>query len=344
MTGRLRLLTTLVLVLISALPLSADDKDFLRPVGDRVPPNLLIVFGNSQTMTQPISFLNPTVYSTFNGDADSPASKLGAAKKVIRQFISEHHTEYNIGMTGFSRPPNMGSTDINRKHWIYEAVDIDFPGDTFVEVAGTLHRWGPLGEGPCTSKTSPACTDQSPAITLASNATIVGPFFGNLGNGLAYIYLDGTANGASQRIKYTMTAGEYGDAFTNEFFDTNANGTREPGELATLATLVIGGTHSVVVTKQYQLKVSGNWVDAALTPALNPGLAIVRYRPPISFPRSLFYVDAADPNSPYLGKEVGFLNEPKVDFQVNTNCSGWEFQQNSGQVPLIKIPRDYYWG
>jgi len=118
MTGRLRILTTLVLVLISAVPAGADDKDFLRPVGDKVPPNLLLVFGNSQTTTQAISFLDPTVFGTFNGDGDSPVSKLGAAKKVVRQFISDNHTDYNIGMTGFSRHPLMGSPAIFLTHWI----------------------------------------------------------------------------------------------------------------------------------------------------------------------------------------------------------------------------------
>jgi Tfp pilus tip-associated adhesin PilY1 len=330
MTARLRLLTTLVLVLISALPAGADDKDFLRPVGDKVPPNLLIVFGNSQTTTQAISFLDPNVFGTFNGDGDSPVSKLGAAKKVVRQFIADHHTDYNIGMTGFSRPPNMGSTSIFRKHWIYEAIDTDFPFDSFRDVAGTLHRWGPLGEGPCTSKTVPACTDHSPAITLASNATIVGPFFAFKGNSPAFIYLNGNASGATQRIRYDMTAGEYGDAFTD----------------GTLATLAIGGTHSVEVTKQYQTKELGNWVDKPTPdgPAGNSGKAVVRYRPPATFPQNLFYTNTADPASPHLGKAVGFLNEPTSDFDMNANCSGWEFQVNSGQVPLIKIPRDYFWG
>jgi hypothetical protein len=347
---------------MSAMPAGADDKDFLRPVGDKVPPNLLIVFGNSQTMTQPISFLNPSVYSTFNGDADSPVSKLGAAKKVIRQFVSDHHTEYNIGLTGFSRPPNLGSTDINRKHWIYEALETDFPNDSFKEIGrdesavplptpGTLHRWGPLGEGPCTSKTSPACTDQSPAIALAANATIVGPFFAFKGDSPAYIYLNGDAGSATERIRYTMTAGEYGDAFTADFNDIPPlNGVRDPGELATLATLALGpapgGTHSIEITKQFQIKDLGTWkepADGLTTIGRTSATVIIKYRPPVAFPQSLFYTDPANPTSPYLGKAVGFLNEPKIDFDINTNCSGWEFQQNSGQVPLIKIPRDYLW-
>ncbi|HEU5248878.1 MAG TPA: hypothetical protein VFW15_02730, partial [Thermoanaerobaculia bacterium] len=330
MTRRIRLLLASSLAVMIARPGTADDKDFLRPVGEAVPPNLLIVFGNSQTTTQPISFLNPSIYSTFDGDGDSPGSKLGSAKRVVRKFVADHHLEYNIGLTSFSRPPNLGSTDINRKHWVYESLDTDFPGDTFQEVPGTLHRWGPFGEGPCTTKTVPDCSDRSMVVTLPSNATIVGPFFGPQGSGTAFIYLNGNANTATQRIKYTMKTGKYGDAFTD----------------GTLSTLSIGGSHSIEVRKEFQQRAEGEgWPEAATpTPAKNSGDVIVRYRPPVTFPNSLFYTATFDPASPYLGKMVGFLNEPKVDFDVNTNCSGWEFQQNSGQVPLIKIPRDYYWG
>jgi Tfp pilus tip-associated adhesin PilY1 len=356
MTRRTRLLLALSLAVMIARPAAADDKDFLRPIGESVPPNLLIVFGNSQTTTQPINFLNPNIYSTFDGDGDSPGSKLGSAKRVVKQFVADHHLEYNIGLTSFSRPPNLGSTDINRKHWVYEALDTDFPNDTFKEVgrnesvspatSGTLHRWGLLGEGPCTSKTVPPCTDVSPAVQLNSSATIVGPFFGPQGNGVAYIYLNGNANNATERIKYTMTAGEYGDAFTNAFTDTNGNGTRENGEPLTLAALMLGD-HSIEVTKEFQTKQDGVFaapLDGLTTVGRTAAKVIVRYRPPVAFPKTLFYTETNDPQSAFLGRAVGFLNEPKVDFDVNTNCSGWEFQQNSGQVPLIKIPRDYYWG
>ena len=334
MTPRLRVSASLLLVLLVAVPVGADDKDFLRPAGDKVPPNLLIVFGNSQTMTQTISFTG-TATSTWDGDGDSPASKLGSAKRVIKQFVTDHGTEYNIGLTSFSHDPNAGSVDIERKHWVYEAVDTDFPLDEFKEVAGTLSRWGDFGEGPCTSKTTPACTDRSPAIQLTgtySSATVVGPFFGTNPNASsrAYIYLDGsTANNSRKRIRHTLTAGDYGDAFTD----------------GTLATLSIGGTHSIEVTKEYQTCASGcnsanNWITQATTPGGSPGTVVARYRPPVAFPQDLFY-----PASTSLaGKAVGFLSDPSEDFDVNANCSGWEFQTNSDQVPLVKIPRDYLWG
>src|SRR5262249_34926182 len=55
----------------------ADDKDILKR--GSVPPNVMIVFGNSQTTNQPI--LGNA--SSWDGDADSPTSKSGAAKRVI---------------------------------------------------------------------------------------------------------------------------------------------------------------------------------------------------------------------------------------------------------------------
>ena len=169
MTRRTRLLIALSLAVTTALPVAADDKDFLRPVGESVPPNLLIVFGNSQTLTQTISFTG-TATSTWDGDGDSPASKMGSAKRVIQQFVADHSADYNIGLTSFSHDPNAGSVDIGQKHWVYEAMETDFPGDTFAEAPGTLSRWGPAGEGPCTTNVTPVCTDRSPANRRCQSA------------------------------------------------------------------------------------------------------------------------------------------------------------------------------
>src|SRR5512141_783223 len=105
MTRSLRLFSVGLLVGLMAMPAAADDKDFLRPRADSVPPNLLIVFGNSQTMTQTISFTGANT-STFDGDGDSPGSKMGSGKRVIQQFINDNSTRYNIGLTTFAHNPN----------------------------------------------------------------------------------------------------------------------------------------------------------------------------------------------------------------------------------------------
>jgi Tfp pilus tip-associated adhesin PilY1 len=299
-------------------PARADDKDLLKRT--TAPPNLLIVFGNSQTTQQPIQ----GSVSAWDGDGDSPASKMGAAKRVIRQFVQEKRGSFNIGMTTFSHDPNAGSIDIHGKHWLYAPLTTDFPAESWKEPAGTIGRWGKSGEGPCTSQTVPVCTDRSPSfIMLDAAATVVGPFFGNLGGGVAYVYLDGNASSATKRIKQTLIAGVYGDAYSD----------------GTLVSLSISGTHSMEVRKEYQVKVSGNWVTQAATPGGNPGTVTVFYAPPSTLTSDLFYVSGVD-----AGKEIGFLNDAKGDVDVNANCSGWEFQTNSAPLPLVKVPRDYTWG
>jgi Tfp pilus tip-associated adhesin PilY1 len=300
-------------------PARADDKALLKRT--TAPPNLLIVFGNSQTTEQPI--LGNA--SAWDGDGDSPASKMGAAKRVIRQFVFDKRGFFNVGLTSFSHDPNAGSIGITGKHWLYAPLTTDFPSETWKEPAGTIGRWGKNGEGPCTNLTLPVCTDRSPSyITLASSSALtVGPFFGNAGGGTAYVYLNGSASTATQRVKETLVAGSYGDAYTD----------------ATLSALSLAGTHSMEVRKEYQENVSNTWTTKATTPNGNPGTVTIFYAPPSGIPVDLFFRSGAD-----AGKEIGFLNDAKGDFSVGANCSGWEFQSNSAPLPLVKVPRDYLWG
>jgi Tfp pilus tip-associated adhesin PilY1 len=313
--------TAAVLALCLALPAGGDDKNLL--VRTDAPSNLMIVFGNSQTTQQPISGST----SAWDGDADSPASKMGAAKRVITQFVQDKAGQYNFGLTSFAHNPNANSITILRKHWLYAPLTTDYPSESWREPAGTIGRWGNLGLGPCTSLTVPACSDRSPAyVTLAANATVVGPFFGVQGGGTAYIYLNGNSSSATQRIKMTLTTGKYGDAYAD----------------ATLAAYSISSpapAHSMEVRKEYQTKPSGNWTTAASTPNGDLAEVTVFYIPPTTLPLDLFF--QADPDG---GKAIGFLSDRESDFDVDANCSGWEFQTNSAPLPLVKVPRDYLWG
>src|SRR5258706_2946719 len=314
----------------------ADDKDLLKR--GRAPANMLIVFGNSQTTEQPI--LGST--SAFDGDADSPGSKMGAAKGVIKQFIGAEGGIFNIGMTTFALTPNAGSIPSSGKHWIYSPIGtaaggagaVDFPTESWKEPIGTIERWGLKGEGPCTSLTSPVCTDRSPnfvALPASAGIEAGSVFFGSLGTGTAYICLDGTKcndgnkDNATLRLQLTLTAGKYGDAYTD-------------GSLSAY-TIATAPAHSMAVTKVYQKKVGSSWVTQASTPGGSPGTVTVFYAPSSTLTSDLFYTTGAD-----AGKEIGFLNDPKSDIDVNANCSGWEFQSNSAPQPLLKIPRDYKWG
>ncbi len=305
---------------LAARPAHADDKDLLKR--GSVPPNVLIVFGNSQTTNEPI--LGNA--SSWDGDADSPTSKLGAAKRVIRQFVNEKRSSYNVGLTTFAHNPNAGSITIYGKHWLYSPLTDDFPSETWREPAGTIERWGVNGEGPCTNLTVPSCSGESPNfLSLPGGAAVVGPFFGKLGSGTAFVYLNGNANSATLRVRWTLTQGEYGDAFTD----------------GTLSAYSIPGppAHSLEVTKVYQKKEGGVWKTQSLTPHGNPGTVTIFYTPSSSLGKDSFFATA-----PNAGSEIGFLNDPQGDFAVGANCSGWEFQTNSAPLPLVKVPRDYNWG
>jgi Tfp pilus tip-associated adhesin PilY1 len=303
----LLLAASLALALVSR----ADDKDLLKR--HTVPGNLIIVFGNSQTTQQPLTGTT----SQWDGDGDSPTSKMGAAKRVIQQFVSDKQGLFNIGLSTFSHNPNAGSITLYRKHWLYSPIDVDFPSETWKEPAGTIERWGDKGEGPCTTVSATPCSAVSPAVNLPGGASVTGPFFGVRGTGTAYL----TINGA-ERIAVTLTSGQYGDAYTD----------------GTLLSYVLG-THAMLVQKVYQKKLGAIWIPQILTPHGNPGTAVVRYVPAPTLSYDLFYRTAPD-----AGKAIGFLNDAQSDVDVNANCSGWEFQSNSAPQPLVKIPRDYKWG
>jgi len=312
--------SVLALAGLAAPSVRGDDKDLLKR--GSVPPNVLIVFGNSQTTNQPI--LGNA--SAWDGDADSPTSKLGAAKRVIRQFVSDKGTSYNVGLTSFAHNPNAGSISIYGKHWLYAPLTDDFPSEPWKEPAGTIERWGPNGEGPCTNLVSPPCSGSSPSLmTLSANATLVGPFFGDTGADAAFVYLNGNATSATRRVRWTLSRGHYGDAFTD----------------GTLSAYVLAGPppHSLEVTKEYQEKSAGTWQTKSRTPAGDLGTTTVFYAPPSSLSGDFFFATV-----PGAGNQIGFLNDPKGDFAVGANCSGWEFQTNSAPLPLIKVPRDYKWG
>jgi Tfp pilus tip-associated adhesin PilY1 len=322
MKNRPRLAAAIALMALASIDrVTADDKDLL--VRTTAPINLMLVFGNSQTTQQPI--LGAT--SAWDGDADSPASKMGASKRVIAQFVRDKASLFNVGLTSFSHNPTANSITIFRKHWLYTPLTVDYPSEAWNEPAGTIERWGDFGEGPCTNLTVPACTDRSPAfVTLPSSATVVGPFFGVKGNTTAFIYLDGTSSSATKRIMVTLKAGKYGDAFTD-------------GSLSAYSIQNPVPSHSVEVEKEYQEKVSGNWSTPATTPNGDAAKVMIFYIPPPTLPSDLFF--RSDPDA---GQAIGFLNDRQPDFTVAANCSGWEFQTNSAPLPLVKVPRDYLSG
>ena len=309
-------------LLLLATAAWGDDKDILRR--QTVMPNVLIVFGNSQTTQQTISTVGASNYA-WDGEGDSANSKMGASKEVIKQFVADY-PKVNFGLTTFAHDPNAGSISASRKHWLYAPTAVDFPHETWREPVGTVERWGDLGEGPCTSVTNAVlgynCTAVSPAITLPAGATVTGPFFGVGGAGTAIIQLT-----SSSQLLITKTAGGYGDAYTN----------------SSLSTLTLGD-HSMEVTKQYQeLHDNGHggkdWYTQASTVNHDPGTVTIGYVPvpSASLNPDFFFTSGSD-----VGKPMGFLRN--ADLTVHANCSGMEVQKNTAPYPMVRIPYDYIFG
>jgi Tfp pilus tip-associated adhesin PilY1 len=317
---KFRRLAASALFLLLATTARGDDKDILRRTSAM--PNVLIVFGNSQTTQQTISTVGASNYA-WDGEGDSANSKMGLSKEVIKQFVADY-PKVNFGLTTFAHNPNAGSISASRKHWLYAPTAVDFPHETWNEPVGTVERWGDLGEGPCTSVTNAVlgynCAAVSPAITLPAGATVTGPFFAVGGTGSATILLTSTS-----RLLITKTAGGYGDAYTN----------------SSLSTLTLGD-HSMEVTKQYQeLHDNGqkgtDWYTQASTVNHDPGTVTIGYVPVPSASANpdFFFTSGSD-----VGKAMGFLRD--ADLTVQSSCSGIEIQ-NTG-YPIVFIPHDYTWG
>lgn len=320
-----------LLALLVPLAARADDKDLLKR--QAVKPNILLIYGNSQTTSNPLDALSANARA-WDGDADSPNSKMGLSKRVVRRFVQQRVGAANFGLTRFASAPNAGAISFTQKHFLYQNIDpltLSGSGNTFTLQRGVIWRLGPKGEGPCTTKTVPSCAVVSPAIALPSNAPSDyrqgSSFFGARTAGSyapGYLYFSNNA-----RVEARLTTGLYGDAYTD-------------GSLSTL-TLT---THTHVVTFKLQTKSGNNpWVDVA---GQSGTVRLLPYLPSNTDPGDFFYRSA-----PEAGKQIGFLNNGVFqnngsytgsDFSVNANCSGWWFQSASAPLPLVKIPRDYVHG
>ena len=129
---RLNIHTTAWLALVLAALLAgtavADDRDFLRKLS--APPNLIFILDTSGSMVgspeEPGYQMNSRVpYGMVPGGGDDYYSRMGIAKRVIREFLADV-TDANYVLAGYAQePPADLSNPIPTKHWVYEAVDQD---------------------------------------------------------------------------------------------------------------------------------------------------------------------------------------------------------------------------
>jgi hypothetical protein len=105
----------------------ADDRDFLRQLA--APPNLIFILDTSRSMVgspeEPGYQMNSLVaYGMEPGGGDDPYSRMGIAKRVLREFLADV-TQANYVLAGYAQaPPADGSNPIPQKHWVYEGVGI----------------------------------------------------------------------------------------------------------------------------------------------------------------------------------------------------------------------------
>jgi hypothetical protein len=119
----------LVLVVAIALcgPVHADDRDFLREVA--APPNIIFILDTSSSMVSSPEVPGVVDGAKINaamvpGAGDDPYSRLGIAKRVLREFL-ETVGEANFALAGYAQAPppdvNPAFNPLPRKHWVYEA-------------------------------------------------------------------------------------------------------------------------------------------------------------------------------------------------------------------------------
>lgn len=124
--SRCRIWTMLALAaVVAAGPAAADDdRDFLRERA--APPVLIFILDTSGSMVG--SPENPGAQRGSNlsfamvpGGGDDPYSRMGIAKRVLREFLSDV-TEANFALAGYAQAqPADGSNPVPQKHWVYEA-------------------------------------------------------------------------------------------------------------------------------------------------------------------------------------------------------------------------------
>jgi hypothetical protein len=131
-TQRFTFWVAMVAALAVAGLASANDRDFLREVA--AAPNLIFILDTSSSMVASPEVTmtgDPAVPTAVEGAlvtaamvpgaGDDPYSRMGIAKKVLREFLDDVG-EANVALAGYAQAqPSDGSNGVPQKHWVYEA-------------------------------------------------------------------------------------------------------------------------------------------------------------------------------------------------------------------------------
>ncbi|MCJ7755325.1 MAG: hypothetical protein MUP13_12240, partial [Thermoanaerobaculales bacterium] len=121
-------ISAVITAILAAGPSAADDKDFLRERA--APPVLIFILDTSGSMVgspeEPGAMRGSRVgYGMVPGAGDDPYSRMGIAKRVLRDFLTDV-TDATYALAGYAQAqPSDGSNAVPQKHWVYEARDGD---------------------------------------------------------------------------------------------------------------------------------------------------------------------------------------------------------------------------
>ena len=110
----LRWCAATALVVAVAAAAFADDKDFLRQVAGR--PNILFILDTSGSMVYP-----PEQGLMVAGGGDDPYSRMGIAKRVLREFLADV-TDANLALATYSHDLPAGANAYPSQVWVYQML------------------------------------------------------------------------------------------------------------------------------------------------------------------------------------------------------------------------------
>jgi hypothetical protein len=155
----------------------ADDRNFLRQLN--APPNLIFILDTSGSMVgtpeEPGVVDNAAApFAMVPGGGDDPYSRMGIAKRVLKDFLEDVDANYVLAGYAQGRPPDP-ALPVPRKHWVYEGMGVEDGGsyrsDHFrLMEKGYAYRfgWGESFSG---------VTLDNPATILKSRMIGYNPYF-----------------------------------------------------------------------------------------------------------------------------------------------------------------------
>ncbi len=120
----------LAVAVLMAGTAAADDRNFLRQLN--APPNLIFILDTSGSMIgtpeEPYGAARAAFpFAMVPGGGDDPYSRMGIAKRVLKDFLEDVDANYVLAGYAQGRPPDP-EFPVPRKHWTYEGIGVEDSG------------------------------------------------------------------------------------------------------------------------------------------------------------------------------------------------------------------------